>query len=90
MKGDDLLVCYDISHPRRLAAMAKFCERFAVRLQFSVFFARNVSRARLFGILAEIDTIIDRDRDDVRIYRVLATEYLLGTAIDPAQATIIT
>jgi CRISPR-associated protein Cas2 len=31
------LVCYDICHPKRLRQVAKICESFGQRLQYSVF-----------------------------------------------------
>jgi len=68
----DLLVTYDIGVPdpagqRRLAAVAKVCEGFGVRVQYSVFECR-LSPARYEEFLGELLDVIDPDQDVVHLY----------------------
>ncbi len=57
------LVAYDISQPRRLARVAKLCEDFGVRVQYSIFECRLKPEEfeRFWGLLLEtIDSKEDR------------------------------
>jgi CRISPR-associated protein Cas2 len=55
---DSYLVCYDIADPKRLRKVAKCCEDFGYRKQFSVFLCRVSAkdyirlRARLYDIIS--------------------------------------
>lgn len=73
----DVLVTYDIdtttpAGARRLARVAKVCEGFGVRAQFSVFECRlsNVGLARLVVLLEDE---IDPRTDSVNVYRFVGT-----------------
>jgi CRISPR-associated protein Cas2 len=54
---DSWLVCYDISDPKRLRKVAKTCEDFGYRKQFSVFLCRLSAtdfvrlRSRLYDLV---------------------------------------
>ncbi len=61
------LICYDIADPRRLARVHRAACRFAVPVQYSVFWAR-LGRVELNDALREIATRIDPRADDVRFY----------------------
>lgn len=69
----DVLVTYDISTldqvgERRLARVAAVCERFGVRVQYSVFECR-LSAASLQAMVGELlDTMHDTE-DSIHIYR---------------------
>lgn len=57
------LVAYDITHPKRLSRVAKVCEDFGVRVQYSLFECRLEPDefTRLWSsLLAEMD--LDEDR----------------------------
>jgi len=82
LKKADYIICYDISDSKRLRKLAKNLEKFAMRIQFSVFFAPSVSQEMLFDIIESINEVIDIDEDDVRIYTVLDPGFKLGQAID--------
>lgn len=58
------LVCYDICHPNRLRRVAKICESFGQRLQYSVFECPldDLGYERL---RAELDGVIKHDDDQV-------------------------
>lgn len=61
------LICYDIADPRRLARVHRAACRFAVPVQYSVFWAR-LDRAALDHALRVIAMLIDPHADDVRFY----------------------
>jgi CRISPR-associated protein Cas2 len=58
------LVSYDISSPRRLRKVAKTCEAFGSRLQFSVFECPLDSK-RLQQLRAALDAIIHHEEDQI-------------------------
>lgn len=69
----DFLVTYDIdqtdlpSGARRLRKVAKICEKYGERVQFSVFECR-LSPAKLVRMVSEIEDVIDRGTDSVIVY----------------------
>ena len=58
------LVSYDISSPRRLRKVAKTCESFGTRIQFSVFECPLDAR-RLQQLRAALDAIIHHEEDQI-------------------------
>lgn len=58
------LVCYDIGHPKRLRLVAKTCESFGQRLQYSVFEC-PLDELRFERLRAALDGIIKHDEDQV-------------------------
>ena len=69
----DVLVTYDIdTHTRageiRLARVAKVCERFGTRVQYSVFECR-LSDVAFQKLIVEIEGIIEAAIDSVHFYR---------------------
>ena len=69
----DVLLTYDIdtrtrAGQRRLARVAKVCEGFGVRVQFSVFECR-LSAAALVRLTGELTETIDSHTDSVHLYR---------------------
>ena len=63
-KVDSYLVCYDISHPKRLRKVANTCEDFGYRKQFSVFLVR-VSVTDFVRLRSRLYDIIDLAEDQV-------------------------
>lgn len=61
---DTHLVAYDIADPKRLRKVARACEDFGVRRQFSVFFCR-LSPVDLVRLRSRLSDVIDLDRDQV-------------------------
>jgi len=55
---DSFLVCYDIANPKRLRKVARTCEDFGYRKQFSVFLCRLSAtdfvrlRSRLYDLIS--------------------------------------
>ena len=61
------LVCYDICHPKRLRQVAKTCESFGQRLQYSVFEC-PLDDLRFERLRAALDEIIKHDDDYLTAY----------------------
>lgn len=59
------LIAYDITQPRRLRQVARICERFAQRLQDSVYLA-DLDDAELQRLMLALARTIDAATDSVR------------------------
>jgi CRISPR-associated protein Cas2 len=59
---DTDLVAYDIADPRRLRKVARACEDFGLRRQFSVFFCQ-LTAADLVRLKSRLDDVINLDQD---------------------------
>ncbi|MGH9074042.1 MAG: CRISPR-associated endonuclease Cas2 [Acidimicrobiales bacterium] len=69
----DVLVTYDIqtvtpAGEQRLAKVAKTCERYGTRVQFSVFECR-LTEAAFLRLRADLEAILDRKVDSINLYR---------------------
>lgn len=58
------LISYDIAHPKRLRAVAKICESFGSRIQFSVF-ESSLSPTMLATLKTQLDGIINYSEDQI-------------------------
>jgi len=61
---DTYLVGYDIADPKRLRKIARICEDFGLRKQFSVFFCR-LSATDLVRLRSRLYDVVDQDQDQV-------------------------
>lgn len=59
-----ILVCYDISADKRRNKVAKLCESYGARVQFSVFEC-PLDETRLAQMKAALEEAINRDEDQV-------------------------
>lgn len=80
MKTKNYLLCYDISDEKRLAKLSKMVEKEAYRIQNSIFLLLEPTQAELHHIIVEVAKIIDKEKDDVRIYTIKNSGYLFGIA----------
>ena len=64
MKRTRFLVCYDISHPKRLYRVAKTLEGYGSRLQLSVFEC-PLDKLRLAEVKAKLSDILHHEEDQV-------------------------
>lgn len=64
MKRTRFLVCYDISHPKRLYRVAKTLEGYGSRLQLSVFEC-PLDKLRLAEVKAKLSGILHHEEDQV-------------------------
>lgn len=81
----DVLVTYDIDTTdregeRRLARVAKVCEGYGVRVQYSVFECR-LSEVSLQRLAFELADVIERSVDSVRLYRIPGSLEEIRTSI---------
>ena len=58
------LVCYDIAAPKRLHKVAKICESYGSRVQFSVFEA-SLNGIMLASLQAELRATIHHEEDQI-------------------------
>ncbi len=61
---DSYLVCYDIANPKRLRKVAKACEDYGYRKQFSVFLVR-ISPTDFVRLRTRLYDLIDLKEDQV-------------------------
>ena len=61
---DSYVVAYDICDPKRLRKVARTCEDFGLRRQYSVFFCR-LTAVNLVRLRSRLYDIIDLDKDQV-------------------------
>jgi len=81
-RSANYIISYDISDHKRLARLARRLEKKAMRIQKSVFLFSEVSRMQLLDMIDLINTIIDQEADDVRIYRMVDPGISLAQAVD--------
>jgi CRISPR-associated protein Cas2 len=86
---DTYLVAYDIANPKRLKKVAKICEDFGVRRQFSVFFCR-LQAVDLVRLKSRLYDVINLDQDQVLFVplcsRCVSTIEAMGRPIEAADA----
>ena len=63
------LVAYDISSPRRLRRVAKICEDFGIRVEYSVFEC-DLAQEDFERLWNRLGAAIDADEDCILAYRV--------------------
>ncbi|MEI6395748.1 MAG: CRISPR-associated endonuclease Cas2 [Verrucomicrobiota bacterium] len=63
------LVAYDISNPKRLAKVARICETFGVRVQYS-FFECRLDEAEFAMLWQRLLSKIDAEEDRIVAYRL--------------------
>ncbi len=86
---ETFLVAYDIADPKRLRQVARACQDFGHRKQYSVFFCR-LSATDLVRLRSRLYDIIDLDRDQILFIplcgRCAGAIEALGQPIDPHDA----
>jgi CRISPR-associated protein Cas2 len=63
------LVCYDISHPKRLRRVFAICKSYGDHLQYSVFKMCLTAAGRV-RLIAELDEAIQHDEDRILLVRL--------------------
>jgi CRISPR-associated protein Cas2 len=71
-----MVVCYDITSPKRLAKVAKTCQSFGERVQKSIFECHLTTR-QLNRMIASLVPLIDEDEDVLRIYKIAGTPQVM-------------
>lgn len=70
MKKFNFLICYDIADSKRLTKIAKNLEKVSIRIQKSIFYYMEATAKDIEQIVSIIEEIINKDEDDVRVYKV--------------------
>lgn len=68
----DLLVCYDITEPKRLRRIHRHMRTWGIPIQYSVFCCRLTAPERK-RLESDLHDLIDERTDDVRIYALHAS-----------------
>ncbi len=89
MRRRDLIICYDISNTKRLSRVARFLEKEAIRIQYSVFIAPECDKKTEQNIKERLAELIDSEEDDVRIYHMAGSGIHLGQGIDLDDALLL-
>jgi CRISPR-associated protein Cas2 len=88
-KMDTFLVTYDICEPKRLRKVAKVCEDFGLRRQYSVFFCR-LAAVDLVRLKSRLYDVVNVDRDQVLFIplcaRCASAIEAVGKPIEPHDA----
>ena len=63
------LVAYDIRSPARLRRVAKTCEDYGIRVEYSVFEC-DLTEAEFSSLWSELQEHIDTDEDAILAYRI--------------------
>lgn len=74
------LICYDISDDKRLVKLAKLLEQEAFRIQKSIFVLWEATENELLILVQKMKTLIDQEKDDVRVYTIKNSGHCLGVA----------
>jgi CRISPR-associated protein Cas2 len=86
---DSYIVAYDISDPRRLRKVARACEDFGLRRQYSVFLCR-LTACNLVRLKSRLYDVINLDQDQVLFIplcsRCASEIEALGRPIEPHDA----
>jgi CRISPR-associated protein Cas2 len=83
MSRGNFVVGYDIASSKRLRQVAKLLESRGVRMQYSLFIYHDVEKEEITHLVDEMIKIIDKEEDDVRIYRVdMKSSLSLGSGFD--------
>ena len=90
------LICYDIADAKRLRRVAKVCESYGYRVQFSVF-QSSLSPVMLAQLKAELDALINHEVDQVLFVNLglddsstpFSVEYIGMPYIKKSRITII-
>jgi len=85
------LVAYDIRNPRRLRKVAKVCEDYGIRVEYSVFEC-DLAEEHFDRLWADLSREIDWDQDAVLAYRICGSCVQniasMGTIVRPQKALL--
>jgi len=77
-----MILCYDICDEKRLQKIGRRTERFALRIQRSVYFIEKLMPSELANALEAILPILNPDEDDLRIYTITGQTIALQSGMD--------
>ncbi|MDX1919097.1 MAG: CRISPR-associated endonuclease Cas2 [Candidatus Caenarcaniphilales bacterium] len=71
-----IILCYDITEPKRLAKVAKACLGFGERVQKSVYEC-HLTKIQINKMISKLVPLIDQETDGLRIYRIAGDPQVL-------------
>lgn len=77
-----MILCYDICDEKRLQKIGRRTERFALRIQRSVYFIEKLMPSELANALEAILPILNPDEDDLRIYTHHGSNHCITSGMD--------
>jgi len=90
MHRHDFVISYDIANKKRLPKVARCLEKYAFRIQKSIFFYPKASQYDIVELVEKLNDIIDQGMDDVRIYQVdIKNSHAWLSAIDLQHINVI-
>jgi CRISPR-associated protein Cas2 len=76
------LICYDIADEKRVGKIGKLIEKHALRVQRSVYLFDNATKEDLTQLVDKILPLLDKEVDDLRVYKIIDKGIHLGEAVD--------
>jgi len=84
-----MILCYDIADEKRLQKIGRRTERFALRIQRSVYLVEKLSPSELATALETIVPILNPEEDDLRIYNINGPTIFLQSGMDIDQTYVV-
>ncbi len=78
----NFLICYDIADEKRVGKIGKLIEKHALRVQRSVYLFDNATKEDLTQLVDKILPLLDKEVDDLRVYKIIDKGIHLGEAVD--------
>jgi CRISPR-associated protein Cas2 len=75
----EFLISYDIKNQKRVAKFGKLLSKYAVRIEYSVFYTK-MDKEEMSEFALKMVEYINSDEDDVRIYEIVDYGIALGEA----------
>jgi len=90
MKKYDFIISYDIACNKRLQKIAKILEKEAIRVQYSIFLLKDISKDELALLLERLLRIYNENEDDIRVYKIKNYGLHLGSALNLQEPFVYT
>jgi len=82
MTDATFILCYDIANEKRLAKIGRKTEKEAMRIQRSIYYIERMSQHELYEFLAPIIVLLDKEQDDLRLYKITGRVIALQKGVD--------
>jgi len=82
MTDATFILCYDIANEKRLAKIGRKTEKEAMRIQRSIYYIEQMSQHELYEFLAPIIALLDKEQDDLRLYKITGPVIALQKGVD--------
>lgn len=82
MQDNKFILCYDIADEKRLAKIGRKTEKEALRIQRSIYYIDKMSQHQLYEFLAPIISLLNKEQDDLRLYKITGPVIALQKGVD--------